>query len=82
MAESFFQAANTLALLAWIGLPLFPGRKVCDLIRDRYRHRPGPAPSRRNTFPMPPVFTACRPVPGSRIKRNAVAFACPIDTCV
>lgn len=27
MAESFFQATNTLALLAWIALLLFPGRK-------------------------------------------------------
>ncbi len=27
-AESFFQATNTLALLAWIALVLFPGRKL------------------------------------------------------
>lgn len=28
MAETFFQATNTLALVAWIALVLFPGRKL------------------------------------------------------
>lgn len=28
MAETFFQATNTLALLAWIALVLFPGKKL------------------------------------------------------
>jgi hypothetical protein len=28
MAETFFQATNTIALLAWIALVLFPGRRV------------------------------------------------------
>jgi len=28
MAETFFQVTNTLALLAWIALVLFPGKKV------------------------------------------------------
>lgn len=32
MAESFFQATNTLALLAWIGLLLFPGRKAVSSV--------------------------------------------------
>ena len=36
-AETFFQATNTLALVAWIALVLFPGRKpvsgaLCALI--------------------------------------------------
>jgi hypothetical protein len=28
MAESFFQATNTLALVAWIALVIFPGKKL------------------------------------------------------
>ena len=28
MAQVFFQATNTLALLAWIALVVFPGKKV------------------------------------------------------
>ena len=28
MAQTFFQATNTLALVAWIGLLLFPGKRI------------------------------------------------------
>jgi hypothetical protein len=32
MAETFFQATNTLALLAWIALLLFPGKRIISSI--------------------------------------------------
>lgn len=32
MPQLFFQASNTLALLAWIGLLLFPGRRLVTMV--------------------------------------------------
>jgi hypothetical protein len=32
MAESFFQATNTLALVAWIALVIFPGKKLVSSV--------------------------------------------------